>query len=233
MISDVLAAVGGVGTAAVPAGLALRLMRGRVEQLRVERDSARYDAMHDRLTGLLNRAGLDAAMTARVDGGRPWSMFLVDLDEFKQVNDTLGHDAGDEVLIEASHRLFMACDRPGDQVGRLGGDEFVVLTDDGPQQAPLTWLRGLNALMAVREPITLGSGSKVTVTASVGMVAVLPGAELRQVLRSVDIATYRAKALGGDRVIEYGLPGESATVLESRPDARLRDTAGIRWTVTR
>jgi diguanylate cyclase (GGDEF)-like protein len=232
MIAEVLAAAGGLGTATV-AGYA-HWMRGRMEQLRVERDIARYDATHDKLTGLLNRAGLEAAMTARADSGRAWSLFLVDLDDFKRINDTLGHAAGDEVLIEASFQLFMAFSEPGDQVGRLGGDEFAVLTDGEPHRTLLTWLRGLNALSAMREPIELESGHEVTVTASVGMVSVLPGAELARVMRSADIATYRAKAHGGDQVVEYGLPGELATVVSSRPNPRLRDTAAdAPWAVTR
>jgi diguanylate cyclase (GGDEF)-like protein len=233
MIAEVLAAAGGLGAAAVPAGFALHWMRGRMKQLLIERDVARYDATHDKLTGLLNRAGLEAAMTARADSGRAWSLFLFDLDDFKRVNDTFGHGAGDEVLIEASFQIFMTFSEPGDQVGRLGGDEFVVLTDGGPHRTLLTWLRGLNALNALRQPMELESGETVTVTASVGMVSVLPGAELARVLRSVDIATYRAKARGGDQVVEYGLPGQLATVVAGRPDQRLRDTAGDLWAVTR
>jgi diguanylate cyclase (GGDEF)-like protein len=237
MISEMLAAAGGLGTAAVPAGLALRRMRSRLNQARIECAVARYDATHDKLTGLLNRAGLDAALAQRADSGHAWSLIMFDLDDFKQVNDTLGHDAGDEVLIEASHRLFMAFDQPGDQVGRLGGDEFVVLTDNGPHNGPhlpvRTLLRALGALQAMRGLMKLESGHEVTVTASVGVVSVLAGAELPRVLRSADIATYRAKVRGGSQVVEYGLPGELATVVASRPNPRLRDTAGALWTVTR
>ncbi|GIF08879.1 GGDEF domain-containing protein [Actinoplanes siamensis] len=231
MISEILAAAGGLGTAAVPAGLALRAMRIRLGRARSECAVARYDAAHDKLTGLLNRAGLDAAMAARADSGRPWSLIMFDLDGFKRVNDTLGHDAGDEVLVEASFQLFMAFDEAGDQVGRLGGDEFVVLTDDGPDRTPLTWMRALNALQAMRWPMRLEMGHEVTVTASVGVVSVLPGAELARVMRSADIATYRAKARGGNQVVEYGLPGELAMVLGSRPDSQLRDTTAAAWPV--
>ena len=232
MIAEVLAAAGGLGTATA-AGYA-HWMRGRVEQLRVERDSARYDATHDRLTGLLNRAGLDAAMTARADSGRPWSMVMFDLDGFKQVNDTFGHEAGDEVLVEASFRIFMEFSRAGDQVGRLGGDEFVVLTDGSSVQTVLTWLRALNSVMALRTPVELESEQAVTVTASVGVVSVLPGAELARVRRSADIAVYRAKARGGNQVVEYGLPGELATVVARRPGTRLRDrNAEVLWPVNR
>ena len=231
MIPEILAAAGGLGTAAVPAGLALHWMRGRIEQVRIERDVARYDATHDKLTGLLNRAGVDAAMTARADSGRAWSLIMFDLDGFKQVNDTLGHDAGDEVLIEASYRIFEAFAEQGDQVGRLGGDEFVVLTDYDPERTILTWLRALNALSSVRSPIELESGDDVTVPASVGVVWALAGAELARVMRSADIATYRAKARGGNAVVEYGLPGELAPVLAARPNPRLRDTTAGVWTL--
>jgi diguanylate cyclase (GGDEF)-like protein len=223
VISELLAAAGGLGAAAVPAGLALRWMRGRIEQVRIERDDARYDATHDRMTGLLNRAGVDAALQARADSGRPWAMAMVDLDAFKQVNDQYGHDAGDAVLIEASYRLWTEFDQPGDQVGRLGGDEFVVLADS-PEQAMTVWLRALRALIVLRStPVELESGQDVTVTASVGVVQVLAGAELARVKRSADIAAYRAKARGGNQVVEYGLPGELATVLTHRPARRLRD----------
>jgi diguanylate cyclase (GGDEF)-like protein len=228
VISELLAAAGGVSVAAVPAGLALSWMRGRLDRARIECKAARYDATHDALTGLLNRAGVDAAMTARADSGRAWSLVMVDLDGFKQVNDTFGHDAGDEVLIEASFRLFTEFSQAGDQVGRLGGDEFVVLTDDGPDEPgrtySTTWLRALHALSALRAaPVELAAGQQVTVSASVGVVSVLAGAELGRVKRSADIAVYRAKARGGDMVVEYGLPGELATVLAHRPARRLRD----------
>ena len=235
MISEVLAAVGGLGAAALPATVLLRRMRAQLGPTRTECVVARYDATHDKLTGLLNRAGVDAAMAARADSGRAWSMFMFDLDGFKQVNDTFGHEAGDEVLIEASLRIFTVFSGRGDQVGRLGGDEFVVLTDDGPHGTILTWLRALNAVTALRSvPVELESGEGVTVTASVGMVSVLPGAELARVRRSADIAVYRAKARGGNAVVEYGLPGELATVASRRPDTRLRDrNAEVLWSVNR
>ncbi|GAB1646900.1 GGDEF domain-containing protein [Krasilnikovia sp. MM14-A1259] len=219
MIPEILTAAM-VGSAITAASAAVLLRRTRAE-LRV----ARYDATHDRLTGLLGRAGVDAALEERADSRRAWSMIMFDLDDFKQVNDNFGHDVGDEVLVKASHRLFMAFDQPGDVVGRLGGDEFVVLTDNGPYLPLLTWLRALNGLIAVREAMGLASGDEVTVTASVGVVSVLPGAELPRVRRSADIATYRAKARGGNQVVEYGLPGELATVHSRRPNPRLRDMA--------
>lgn len=235
MIPEMLAAAGGLSAAAVPAGFVLHRMRGQLDQVRAERDMARYDATHDKLTGLLNRAGLGAAMTARADSGRPWSLVMFDLDGFKQVNDTFGHAAGDEVLIEASFRMFMAFSEPGEQVGRFGGDEFVVLTDGGPEQASTIWMRALHALIALRSsPVELESGKDVTVTASVGVVSVLPGAELARVKRSADVAVYRAKARGGNLVVEYGLPGELATVCSRRPGSRLRDRAAdVLWAVTR
>ncbi len=221
MITEALAAMGSLGATA--ACFELYRTRSQLAQTQVERDVARYDAAHDQLTGLLNRAGLDTAMAQRADCGRPWSLIMFDLDDFKRVNDTLGHDAGDEVLIAVSARLFLAFDHPGDMVGRLSGDEFVALTDTDPQMPTLTFLRARNALIAVRTPIELESGHEVTVTASVGVVSVLAGAKLPRVLRSADIATYKAKAHGGNQVAEYGLPGELAPVLTSRPSSRLRN----------
>ena len=91
--------------------------------------SLTHDAIHDPLTGLLNRAGLrghvDLAWAAR-RGNAPMAILFGDLDGFKRVNDTLGHDAGDEVLVHVAQRLSAAV-RAGDVVARWGGDEFVIL----------------------------------------------------------------------------------------------------------
>jgi diguanylate cyclase (GGDEF)-like protein len=217
MIPEMLTAIGGLSAAALPAAMLLRRMRAQLVAVRTECAVAKYDATHDRLTGLLNRAGLEAALAARAGSGRPWALIMVDLDGFKQVNDTFGHDAGDEVLVEASFQLSQVFDRPGDVVGRLGGDEFLVLTDVGVPWGMTPWVRALQASMRMRKPVVLELGQPVTVTISAGVVRALPGAELARVQRSADVAVYRAKTHGGDRVVEYGLPGELATVVPGRP----------------
>src|SRR5205823_5130083 len=132
---------GGFGlTALLPAvaGLLLTLIVcWRLGQLLAERDRGRrelaYQAFHDALTGLPNRAMLAArlerANPAAHRGDARLAVLLLDLDGFKAVNDSLGHDAGDQLLVVVAERLRQ-CVRPGDLVARLGGDEFVILLDE-------------------------------------------------------------------------------------------------------
>jgi diguanylate cyclase (GGDEF)-like protein len=142
----------------------------------------RHQAFHDALTELANRA-----------------LFL-DLDDFKVVNDTLGHAAGDELLVEVAVRLRDAL-RTADTVARLGGDEFAVLLDSGDDVGQVT----RRALEALRAPVVLG-GRPVSVRASVG-VCVLgpddPPARADALLIRSDTAMYAAKRAGKDRVVAF------------------------------
>ncbi|RZU46537.1 diguanylate cyclase (GGDEF)-like protein [Krasilnikovia cinnamomea] len=238
IVAEILTAAAGAVAAAAPAALLLRRMHADLDAARTACAVARHDAAHDRLTGLVNRAGLETALNERADNGRPWSLIMVDLDDFKQVNDTFGHAAGDEVLVEAARRLSMAFAETGDVVGRFGGDEFLVVADSPEHQASslVPWMRALHALKALRQPMELESGHRVTVTASVGLVQVLPDASLRRALRSADMAVYRGKVRGGNQLVEYGLPGELAALEPERPVARLREMTGAGrdlWAVRR
>ena len=225
MIPEILAAAGGLSAAAFPAAVLMRRMRVQLCTVRTEYATAKYDATHDRLTGLRNRAGLEAALSERAESGRPWALIMVDLDGFKQVNDTYGHDAGDEVLIEASFQLAETFNQPGDVVGRLGGDEFLVLTDLDESGDMTPWGRAVQACRAVRQPMVLESGQPVTVTASIGVALALPGSDLARVQRSADVALYRAKAHGGDQPVKYDVSGKLAVVAPGRPALRLREMA--------
>ncbi len=169
-------------------------------------DQIRFQALHDPLTGLPNRTLiLDRAeqMLARARrGDLPVAVLLIDLDGFKDVNDTLGHDVGDRLLRSVTARLT-ATMRASDSVGRLGGDEFVVLvdgssTDDGPD------LVSRRLLDSLREPFVVegAAGNMLTLTASVGIAAgVRPSAT--ELLRDADIALYEAKAAGKDCVVVF------------------------------
>ncbi len=154
-----------------------------------------HEAAHDPLTGLANRhlftARLTAALTQR--SGRPVrgdvGVLYLDLDGFKQVNDTYGHDAGDELLLTSAHRL-RAQVRPHDTVARLGGDEFAVT-------APRVTADGLAALAAriadgLAEP-QLIHGHPIRVTASVGTHLAAPGDPAGDALRHADQAMYTVK----------------------------------------
>ena len=155
-------------------------------------------ALHDVLTGLPNRRLLMDRLNravARHERGSEATLLFVDLDGFKFVNDSLGHDAGDALLIQVAHQIS-ATTRAHDTVARLGGDEFVVLCDDtGLQEAATVAGRIIDA---VRQPILVG-GTSVTVTASVGIAAARSGLTPDELLREADSAMYRAKSLGRDQ----------------------------------
>jgi diguanylate cyclase (GGDEF)-like protein len=163
-------------------------------------------ATHDALTGLPNRTLiLDRVeqMLARSRRSQaPVAALFIDLDNFKAINDTLGHGVGDELLCAVAARLDGVV-RAADALGRLGGDEFVVISEDlsiaaGPE------LIAERLLDALDQPFKLGAGNetRVTVTASIG-IAVSEKAEAADLLRDADIAMYRAKWDGKNRYVVF------------------------------
>ena len=151
-----------------------------------------YQATRDPLPGLLNRQALYSVLDAAVERGR--AVMLLDLDEFKPVNDTYGHAAGDAVLRTVAERLRTAV-RPDDHVARLGGDEFVVVCDDlSVDQAAALAQR---ILTEVTRPVDIGDG-EVSVGASIG--ASYNTVAGRGVLGDADRALYAAKGAGRNRV---------------------------------
>jgi diguanylate cyclase (GGDEF)-like protein len=192
--------VGGVLVSMLVSALVLVLGTGRARARSLVRDKTaelRHQALHDGLTGLPNRA----LITDRVEqllarsrrSGTQGAVLFIDIDEFKNINDTLGHAAGDQLLQTVAARLTTAL-RAVDTVGRLGGDEFIVLIDGDPQVAPE--LVAERILDVVRQPIQIESSSTpVTVTATIGIAIGIRdhGGEL---LRDADMALYRAKAGG-------------------------------------
>jgi diguanylate cyclase (GGDEF)-like protein len=173
------------------------VLRDVSERKQVEQ-RIRHQAYHDGLTQLPNRAlfndrlavSLAQARRARENVG----VLLLDLDHFKTINDTMGHDLGDELLVQASDRI-RRCVRDGDTIARLGGDEFVVLLPrlESPTQAGTVAERILNAL---RAPFGLG-GREVHISSSIG-VAVHPqdGDDASTLFRNADLAMYHAKQQG-------------------------------------
>ena len=155
----------------------------------------KHRAMHDALTGLANRAlfaeRVQIALRAlRREGSRQFSVLFLDLDGFKGVNDTLGHDAGDRVLLEVSHCL-RDCLRPQDTLARFGGDEFAVLVEESPSLAQAEMVA--ERLHAAICGLKIGAG--LAVSASLGVTLVTDEtATVARVLREADIAMYYAKA---------------------------------------
>ncbi|MFJ8463473.1 putative bifunctional diguanylate cyclase/phosphodiesterase [Streptomyces swartbergensis] len=160
----------------------------------------RYEATHDALTGLPNRTfffeRLEKALGA--GKGQRFGLCYLDLDGFKTINDSLGHAAGDRLLVEVADRLQSCATAPGEMVARLGGDEFVALTTGPDTQREVDELatRIMNALLA---PISV-DGRELTVRGSIGIVEGPAGERSpAEVLRSADITMYRAKSAGGNR----------------------------------
>jgi diguanylate cyclase (GGDEF)-like protein/PAS domain S-box-containing protein len=155
-------------------------------------------AFTDPLTGLANRAlfndRLTLAVSARHD--RPVTVMLIDLDDFKDVNDDLGHSAGDALLATVAERLRQRV-RPGDTLARLGGDEFGLLLENSDTAAALGLARRL--LDDLRQPVRLGS-REIRPTASIGIADTADGPQEdpEVVLRNADLAMYAAKRAGRD-----------------------------------
>jgi len=179
--------------------------------LRSSREELRYQAFHDPLTGLANRTlfadRLEHALTFR--DGRPFGLVFCDLDDFKQVNDRLGHAAGDELLRVTANRLRIAT-RAEDTVARIGGDEFALLLT-GVHDAPEAACRRLAE--TIRAPAVL-AGRPQPVGASLGLVIAEPGGRRKgaeALLREADLAMYEAKRRGKDRTVVYrqGTPRRS------------------------
>ena len=168
--------------------------------LAIERQEARARiaqlAYHDTLTGLPNRARLRHLISEAIEAcqdGKQLALAFLDLDNFKDVNDTLGHSAGDELLVEFSQRL-RAQSRPGDVLGRLGGDEFViVLPGRGAAEASLVASRILEAL---NTPLKIGA-RLVPMSASMG-ISIYPDntTDLDTLIQQADAAMYQAKQAG-------------------------------------
>ncbi|QLQ38531.1 putative bifunctional diguanylate cyclase/phosphodiesterase [Micromonospora robiginosa] len=187
---------------------AVRNAQAYAELARIAADHA-YAATHDALTGLSNRRHLldegTAQLTTRHADGVT-ALVLIDLNHFKEVNDTLGHGAGDQVLIQVAGRLRDAA-RPDDLVARLGGDEFAVLLRGLP--APAVAAHRAEALLAaLHDPLDL-DGMRISVEASGGIAAAPATGGMAELLRRADVAMYQAKR-AGQRTATYAPTRDTA-----------------------
>ena len=192
-----------------------------ITETREVRDRLSYEASHDVLTGLANRALFRKRLAAAVAGAatdQRVGVVLVDLDDFKTVNDTLGHATGDALLVHVAERI-RASVRPTDTVARLGGDEFAILFDGSlPPDVDMVLTRIAAALL---EP-ALVDGEPMTVRASFGVVDGRTGDDPGDLLRQADIAMYEAKERGHGGYQRYE-PG-----METRGAERSRRASALR-----
>jgi diguanylate cyclase (GGDEF)-like protein len=189
----------------------------------------RYQALHDTLTGLPNRTALygrvDRATTKVRALGGVAGLLLIDLDRFKDVNDTLGHDHGDMLLVDVAERLRGAL-RRGDTLARLGGDEFAVLLRDLPDRAAAVVLA--TRLLETLEHSFVVRGVTVRLEASVG-VALSPdhGTDVTTLVQRADVAMYEAKREQGRvRVYDAARDPNSPARLQRAAELRTALTAG-------
>jgi diguanylate cyclase (GGDEF)-like protein len=205
--------------------ISVSLENGRLEdslaQLTVLKEELRHQALHDSLTKLANRTlftdHVEQALNRLSRDDHSVAVLFLDLDDFKTVNDSLGHAAGDELLVTVAHRLRSAC-RPGDSVARLGGDEFAILLEriGYPGEAIDVAERIITRL---GEPVFIDT-QELKTRVSIGIAFGSYGNEPAQLLRNADAAMYAAKKRGKGhcRVFEAGMHTEMIRRLELQSD---------------
>jgi diguanylate cyclase (GGDEF)-like protein len=185
-------------------------------ELRTLRMQAEQQARTDVVTGAHNRLALSEHVALALEAGHEGGLVLLDLDHFKQINDALGHGAGDCVLIEVARRLHETA-RPDDCVARWGGEEFAVLLRDVGDESELA-RRAVELQRAIdHEPIVV-DGEHLTVEVSGGVTPLTAGASLDTLVEQADRALYAAKRRGRNRVLLASELTESDLIAE-RPEA--------------
>lgn len=190
---------------ALLAAFVLRYMRRTATAIAAGETRLRHLAMHDPLCGLPNRIFFGERLEAVIEevraGSSPAVVFYIDLDHFKDVNDTLGHPTGDELIRSVTLRLSQAL-RSDDLVARLGGDEFAVITSIGDDQNRMMTI-AQRIIDAICAPYSI-NGQNILIGASIGIAVIdKTCAGAAEIMRYADIALYRAKSEGRNRACIY------------------------------
>ncbi|MEO5807773.1 bifunctional diguanylate cyclase/phosphodiesterase [Devosia sp.] len=214
--------------------LLLRKLHKSSTALEDGRLHAEHQAAHDRLTGLANRASFDAqlarVLTSSGTANSQVTLMMLDLDRFKQVNDTLGHQAGDELLCAVGERLrrVMASTEGSNAlsgieiIARFGGDEFAILHVSRHGIADMMALSA-TIIQTIEQPFEISRG-KAFIGVSVGVVnAATGGTEPRELIRKADIALYQAKSSGSNRAVIYEEHMNEMLQLQRTIEAELRE----------
>jgi diguanylate cyclase (GGDEF)-like protein len=212
--------------------VAVSLENGRLEdslaQLTRLKEELRHQAFHDSLTRLPNRTlfteRVAHALSRQTRTSKPLAVLFLDVDDFKTINDSLGHTAGDQVLITVAERL-RRCLRPTDTVARLGGDEFGVLLDD--MNDPSDALMAADRILQSLAQPTQQAGRDAPIRASLGITLNSHGADAETLLRNADLAMYMAKRRGKGRYQVF------ETSMHTEMVQRLELTANLRQGVER
>ncbi len=207
------------GLVLIRLALVVRALAHDIATRRSLEEELSFRASHDSLTGLANRRAFMGHLDTALAGGRggPVSVLFMDLDDFKGINDTLGHAAGDALLVVVAGRIRGHL-RGNDHASRMGGDEFGILLHVDEAGAVSIAERLLESL---REPFQVADAAVVT-RGSIGIAIVRPGAETAQVLADADIAMYRAKAMGKSQVCVFADEMRVDVVDRMRLEADLR-----------
>jgi diguanylate cyclase (GGDEF)-like protein len=189
-----------------------------IEKLRDLQEQLTHQAYHDALTDLPNRSLFISGVREALSAARSETAVLfIDVDDFKTVNDTLGHAVGDELLVAVAERL-RACVRPGDEIARLGGDEFAVRLHDAEDAEGAAEMVASRILEAFQLPVAV-NGELISVRLSIGIASGDQGADEDELIRHADMAMYQAK-MAGKGCYERFDPEAQAAMLQRR---RMKD----------
>ncbi|MET3430506.1 diguanylate cyclase (GGDEF)-like protein [Actinoplanes tereljensis] len=204
-------------------GWLLATVDANLSQLQEYQTELDHQISHDALTGIANRERFAEQVTARLATGEPFHVAMLDLDDFKVINDRMGHSTGDALLRTVSRRLRDGL-RPQDVVARQGGDEFTLLLPGLDDEAAAQLLR--EVLGRVQEPLSL-SGSDLAPRVSIGVTAARSGDTPEELVRRADVAMYAAKNNGGGRCTWFD------PIMDQLADADAKLAADLRQAITR